>query len=246
MSRIIPAKVYDYIEKNKTKDVEYLVNSMNEEEYFQVRLSTYKAGGPHSTTFSNLILTTEKVFFADIDLADSDEHLERADEESLNNLREVVYQKILEVEKEEGLDFRVYLTYKGFRVIETTQEYNLEDIRTFYLLRRLGSDTKYIQATYLRGEFAARLTPKLSRGNKEIKVAALLKTQNNNISNSKIAAVILAHDTFVLDDVWSEYWRSTNVLPAIPPFFEDVFDSLDKIGATPHPMTLDNTTQQPF
>jgi hypothetical protein len=223
MAKIIPAEVYDYIEKNKTKDVEYLVNSMNNEEYFQVRLSTYKGGDlPPSITFSNLILTTENVFFADIDIVDSDEQLEKANSESVNNSREVVYQKILEVEKQEGLDFRVYLTYKGFRVIETTREYDLGGIDTFHLLRKLGSDTKYIQATYLRGEFAARLTPKSSRGGKEIKVAALLKTENSSIVNPKIAAVIRAHDSFVLNYTWSDYWRSTNV-PVEIPFFQEPF-----------------------
>jgi hypothetical protein len=228
MARIIPTEVYDYIEKNKTKDVEYLVNSMNNEEYFQVRLSTYKGGGLDSTTFSNLILTTENVFFADIDIdiADSDEQLEKANSESVNNSLEVIYQKILEVEKQEGLDFRVYLTYKGFRVIETTREYKLEDIDTFHLLRKLGSDTKYIQATYLRGEFAARLTPKSSRGSKEKKVAALLKTENNNTVNPKIAAVIRAHDSFVLNYTWSAYWRSTNV-PIEIPSFENTFLELE-------------------
>jgi hypothetical protein len=233
MARIIPAEVYDYIEKNKTKDVEYLVNSMDNEEYFQVRLSTYKAEGLYSDkTFSNLILATENVFFADIDTVDSDEQLEKANSESVNNSREVIYQKISEVEKQEGLDFRVYLTYKGFRVIETTREYDLGDIDTFNLLRKLGSDTKYIQATYLRGEFAARLTPKLSRGNKEKRVAALLKTENSSIVNPKVAAVIRAHDSFVLDSGWSDYWRSTNV-PVEIPYLENTFLELETgLGVT--------------
>lgn len=215
MARILPKKVSDFI-FDPTKDLrDYIINSSKTEEYFTAKLQTL-AGG-----HSNLVLTTPHVFFADIDLTETDAQLENENPETLNNLREVVYKKILEVGDKLGKKFRVYLTYKGFRVIDVEEEYDLNTEKPFNLLRDLGSDDKYIHACYIRGEFAARLTPKDSRP-KERMVCALLNLGSKNIYNNKILTVVKTHDEFCLDKDWGKAWRENKAIFA-PSLFEQPF-----------------------
>ena len=210
MARILPKKVSDFI-FDPTKDLMgYIVNSLETEEYFTVKLSTFKSG------HNNLILATPHVFFADIDMTETDEQLERENPETLNALRETVYKKILEIGNSLNKQFRVYLTYKGFRVIDVEEEYDLNTEKPFNLLRNLGSDDKYIHVCYIRGEFAARLTPKDNRP-QEGKVCALLNAGPESIKNNKILTVVKTHDEFCLDKNWGAAWRenkATFVRPA--------------------------------
>jgi hypothetical protein len=169
-------------------------NNFTDEEWCFIRLSKYR-------DISNLVLLSPMVFIADVDC-----DTEFTKEEALDRIREV--------ERYQNKDFRVYETYKGFRVFDVETTLNLgkrvEYIQSLTLLQELGSDPKYIQFCSFRKFYAARVTPKQDRPD-ELQVCDLVKI-GATITRPEIMVTIKLHDSMCFDDLsWCDQWRSFNL-----------------------------------
>ena len=174
----------------------YILEDMSEEEWGRIVLS--KMDKPE-IKFTNLSLHSPCVFIGDIDFSEN-----LSSTQALDNIRRV--------EQQYNLDFRVYQTTKGFRVINTQEVLSYssqQDSTVQNLFRELKCDEKYVTVCSHRSEYAARLTPKTNR-EYENTICVLVKS-GSPIKHPEIFFVVKLHDYFCLDNYdWCEEWRSYN------------------------------------
>lgn len=173
-------------------------------EWATIRLSRYRE-------ISNLILVTPLVFIADIDCVNG--FTKKQALAHINNL-----------EHELNKDYRVYETYKGYRLIDTQETLDLtireQRNRSIRLLERLYSDSKYIYFCEIRKKYAARLSPKQNRPD-EFLICKLVKTGATPVK-AEIETVVKLHDSMCwIDFDWCDTWRVLE-LPPLPEPPEEV------------------------
>lgn len=150
--------------------------------------------------FGFICLNSIRVFFGDIDAP--------------SELIQKAQKTIDDVAHQHRLSFRVYRTYAGIRLIETSQLWRANSQTTFKVLRELRCDEEYIQCVQRDDTFRARLSPKPWRSdpsqtcflwndadpkkylaNPRWAVATYLRTTGNRtVTNPEIKFVVDLHD----------------------------------------------------
>jgi len=145
--------------------------------------------------FENLCLYTSCVFIGDVDI-----------EEDENEIS--VINRIRNVARNNNTRFRIYKTFKGFRVFYVETQVRVGEYLANKLFSELMCDRKYIEFCNYLGTFAARISPKATR--KEDPICVLVD-EGNPILDPKIFLTVTLHDYFcVYDENWCNQWRLYN------------------------------------
>ena len=175
-------------------------NNFDDEDWAVIRMSRYK-------DVANLVLVTPMVFIGDVDAVDG-----FSKKQALEN--------ILSVEKQLNKDYRIYETYKGYRIFDVEQLYDLgnreQRLQSINIMEALRSDEKYIYFCQMRKKYAARLTPKVHRP-EESKVCDLVKL-GAEITLPEVFTVVKMHDDMCFsDNDWCDTWRGLDTTKREPP-----------------------------
>lgn len=121
------------------------------------RIGYQELGWLSINRYGAICLNSTKVFFGDIDCLPTFEPSRpckpyRTWEDAID--------RIFKVADEDDLQFRVYRTHSGVRLLETSQVHVGESRESIDRLYRLGCDPAYRELTREQNNFRVRLTPK--------------------------------------------------------------------------------------
>lgn len=109
-------------------------------------------------SYGSLVLNTEDVFFADVDLPKRS--LRRLFRRSGGFEQELVSRIESVVSADPSLRLRLYRTTSGFRILLMSRRIPATEARSAELLAALGSDELYVALCKTQDSYRARLTPK--------------------------------------------------------------------------------------
>ncbi len=171
----------------------YLMRQSENKDWANIVLTEFN--GEH-LSFINLSVHTSLVFIGDIDFSE-------------DFTEEIAIPLIESVEEANNINFRIYKTTKGLRVICTSEllPNPNQNRRALSLLNDLSCDPLYIRFCILRNQYAARISPKATRP-EELNICEIYRT-GEKIKHPEILFVVRMHDHFCLDNgEWSEEWRT--------------------------------------
>lgn len=144
----------------------FLVNTQKNIEIKNIYSGGQKVGRLFRTTAGFKILESLRTLFADFDFSyrESDESLSSDTKEHLMTVESMsILNKVKEVAVHEGLNFRVYKTCHGLRLICKNKLFNPESVQVKELYRKLWVDPAMDNFAVENFAFPARVQPKPKR-----------------------------------------------------------------------------------